>query len=121
MDMILMRLLTMNFPDRLAALRKENNLTQQALADSIGLHVSQVKRYEAGSSQPTLDVLRKIAVALNVSADLLLFDKDERGPKGELRLQFEAVQRMSKDEQKVIASLLDAYIKKHQIESILER
>jgi transcriptional regulator with XRE-family HTH domain len=121
MNATLMRLLTMNFPERLAALRKEKNLTQQALADAVGVHVSQLKRYEAGSSQPTLEVLRKIALALSVSADLLLFDKDERGPKGDLRLQFEAVQKMSREEQKIIASLLDAYIKKHQIESILDR
>ena len=29
---------------------------------------------------------------LSVSADVLLFDKDERGPRGELMLKFEAVE-----------------------------
>jgi len=82
----------MDFPQRLATLRKERALTQQALAEHVGVHVSQIRRYEAGESTPTLDVLRKLAIALSVSADTLVFDKDERGPDDDLRLQFEATQ-----------------------------
>ncbi len=109
------------FPDRLASLRKQRGLTQQALADQVGLHVIQVRRYERGSSQPTLDVIRRLAVALSVSADALVFESDERGPDEDLRLKFEAVRAMADDDKHVIASLLDAYIKKHQIESVLAR
>jgi transcriptional regulator with XRE-family HTH domain len=116
----LMTLLTMDFPERLASLRRERRMTQQQLADETEVHVSQIKRYEAGSSQPTIDVLKKLAVALSVSADLLLFDKDERGPSGDLRLQFEAVERLSEEDQRTIASLIDAYLKKGQIESIMQ-
>jgi len=57
-------LLAMDFPDRLATLRKDKGLTQQALADQVGVHVVQIRRYEAGKSQPTLDVIRNLAVAL---------------------------------------------------------
>ena len=42
----------------------------------------------------TLDAIRKLAVALSVSADMLLFEKDERGPDEDLKLQFEAVSRL---------------------------
>jgi len=111
----------MGFPERLATLRRARGMTQYALADAAGVNVSQIRRYEAGTSQPTLGVLRKLAVALNVSADLLLFDKDERGPGDDLRLQFEAIQAMNDEDKRVIASLIDAYIKKHQIESVLAR
>src|SRR5580658_7828183 len=78
--------LDMDFPARLAALRKDRGLTQQALAERVGIHVSQLRRYEAGGAQPTLDVLRRLAVALSVSADQLVFDSDERGPDGDLLL-----------------------------------
>ena len=54
-------------------------LTQDALAEAAGINVSQVRRYEGGNSQPSLDALRKLAVALSVSADELLFDETERG------------------------------------------
>lgn len=107
------KLVTMEFPQRLAALRKERGLTQQALADGIGVHVTQLRRYEAGTSQPTLDVLRKMAVVLRVSADLLLFDKEERGPDAELRLQFEAIARLDRDEKKVVRSVLESILIKH--------
>ena len=57
--------------------------------DKSGIQVSQLKRYEAGSSQSTLDVFRKLVLALHISADTLLFD-EERGPDNDLRLHFEA-------------------------------
>jgi transcriptional regulator with XRE-family HTH domain len=52
----------------------------------IGLHISQIRRYEAGDSEPTLDVIRKLAIALSVSADVLVFEEGERGPDEDLRL-----------------------------------
>jgi transcriptional regulator with XRE-family HTH domain len=58
---------TVKFPQHLALLRKERGLTQPQLAEKIGLHVAQIRRYEAGTSQPTLDVIRSLAVALGVS------------------------------------------------------
>src|SRR5580658_10263503 len=90
--------LDMDFPERLAALRKEQGLTQQALAERVGIHVSQLRRYEGGGAQPTLDVIRRLAVALSVSADQLVFDTDERGPTPDLRLHLEAIQHLDEDE-----------------------
>lgn len=109
----------MEFPKRLAELRKARHLTQQALADAISINVSQLKRYEAGTSQPTLDVLRKLAVALSVSADLLLFDKDERGPDEDMRLQFETISRMPTEDKKIIRALLEGMIIKHQTKEMV--
>lgn len=64
----------MDFSGRLVALRKERGLIQKALAGQVGAHVTQIQRYENGSIQPTLYVLRRLAVALSVSADMLVFD-----------------------------------------------
>ena len=114
-------LTAMPFPDRLTQLRKTKGLTRQALADAIGLHLSQLKRYEAGTSQPTLEVLRKLAVALGVSADVLLFDQAERDPHDELKLQFEAIATFSSKEKQVARAVLDAMIVKHQVAGALER
>ncbi len=114
-------LAAMDFPERLAALRREKSLTQQALADAVGIHVSQLRRYEAGQSQPTLDVIRKLAVALSVSADLLVFDKDERGPEDDLRLQFEAVGRLEPKEQVLVREVLDSIISRHDARRLFTR
>lgn len=51
----------------------------QQLAEGTGIHVVQLRRCEAGISQRTIDVTREQATALQVSADMLLFGKDERG------------------------------------------
>ena len=104
-----------NFHGRLAVLRKERGLTQQALADRVECHVQQLKRYEAGSSQPTLEVIRKLATALSVTSDQLLFGKDERGPDDDLRLQFEAISRFDDDEKRVVRSVLEGMILKHEV------
>jgi transcriptional regulator with XRE-family HTH domain len=102
------------FPQRLSTLRKERSLTQQALAELVGLGITQMKRYEAGASQPTLDVIRKLSQVLRVSADELLFGKAERGPDEDLRLQFEAISRFNDDEKKVVRSVLEGLLLTHE-------
>ena len=106
-------ILLMSFSKRLAAVRKERGLTQQQMSEVIGIHLSQVKRYESGDTQPSLEVLRKIALALNISADMLLFDEDERGPSDDFRMQFEALNQFSPNEKEVAKELLDSLILKH--------
>ena len=81
----------MAFAQRFTNLRKQANLTQDALAEAVGVHVSQIRRYEAGTSTPTLDVLKNIALALHTSADTLVFDENERAPSDDLTLIFEAI------------------------------
>lgn len=88
-------------------------MTQQALADQVGCHVTMIRRYEANETQPTLEVIRKLAVALSVSADTLVFEKDERGPDEALRLQFEAVSHFSPEEKHIARVLLESLILKH--------
>lgn len=106
--------LDVGFPDRLASLRKKKGLTQQALADAVSSSVIQIHRYESGSSQPTLDVIRKLSIALGVTADELIFDKDERGPDEDLRLQFEAVARFDPDARRIAKEVLDSLILKQE-------
>lgn len=106
-------LMTMSFSRRLSQIRKGKKLTQQQMADTIGIHVSQIKRYESGDTQPSLEVIRKIALALNISADMLLFDEDERGASDDFKMQFEALSQFSEEEKRVAKELLDSLILKH--------
>jgi len=106
------------FPERLSTFRKDRGLPQQALADAVGIHVTQLRRYEAGPSQPILDVLRKLSVALRVSADALLFGDDQRGPDEELRLQFEAVSRLQPEDKEVVKSVLEGILIKDQVRKV---
>ena len=103
----------MDFPQRLASLRKDRKLTQQTLADKVEVHLSQIRRYESGETQPTLEVIRKLAISLSVSADVLIFDKGERGPDEDLRLQFEAVSQFTPEEKKIAKAVIEGLILKH--------
>ena len=107
--------LPMHFPSRLIQLRKALGLTQQGLSDSAELHVNQIRRYEAGTAQPTLEALIRLAKVLHVGLDDLVFGKDERGPDEDLRLQFEALTTMSPEEKQVAKAVLEAMIMKSQV------
>lgn len=104
----------MDFLPQLAALRKDEGLTQKALAEEAEISLIQLRRYEAGSSQPTLDIIKRLAVALGVSSDALLFDSDERGPDEELRYRLEAIRQFDPDDKRVAKAVLDGLILKNQ-------
>jgi transcriptional regulator with XRE-family HTH domain len=103
----------MDFPTRLIQLRRQHNLTQQVLADAVAIHVNQIRRYEAGSAQPTLEALVKLAKALHVSLDDLVFGEQARGPDEDFRLRFEALRDFTPEEKKVAREILDSLILKH--------
>lgn len=65
------------FGNRLLALRREHNLTQDALAERIGCSKIMVQRYEKDSHFPSAQILAKIAVLFDVSSDYLLGLVDE--------------------------------------------
>ena len=104
----------MLFPKQLADIRKKRGYTQQVLADKVKIHVTQIKRYEAGTAQPTLETFRNIVLALNVSADEMLFNKNERGPDEDLQLQFEAISQFNPEEKTIIKEVLEGLILKHE-------
>ncbi len=106
-------LLPMDFVKQLVTLRKQQGLTQQALADAIDLHVNQIKRYEAGTAQPTLETLVRLAKELHTTLDDLVFEENQRGPSDDLKLQFEALSQFDNEDKKVAKAVLESLILKH--------
>ncbi|MBS9444303.1 helix-turn-helix transcriptional regulator [Photorhabdus temperata] len=107
---------SMSIANRLVALRKQKGLSQQALADAIGIHVTQVKRYEGGISLPSLEAIKKIAQTLRVTTDSLIFEEDELLPDADLALQFQAINNMQPEQREVIRELLEGMIIKYEAE-----
>lgn len=68
------------FGERLKDLRKENNLTQEQLANMFFLNKSSVSRYEKDKQMPENDMLQKIADYFEVTIDYLLGRSDIRTP-----------------------------------------
>ncbi len=113
MTSILHSVYTMPFPERLTSLRKARGLTQEGLADLVGLTKLQIYRYERCDAQPSLEVIKKLAVALSVTIDALVFDEAERQPDRELLHLFEGVSRLDDSEKALIKELIESIMLKH--------
>ena len=65
----------MTFGDKLSKLRKENNLTQEQLADMLGVSRQSVSKWESNSAYPETDKLISLANLFKCSIDYLLKDE----------------------------------------------
>ena len=61
-----------SFGHRLREAREEKDLTKDKLGKLVKVHYSQIGRYERNEASPSADVLKKIANALDVTADYLM-------------------------------------------------
>lgn len=68
----------MSFAENLAELRKYNDLSQEDLADKIGVSRQTLSKYETGESVPDIEKCRLIADVFGVTIDdLISFDKKD--------------------------------------------
>lgn len=117
------------FGEILKRLRQEKRLSQQELADLIGVHVRQISKYEMGTSLPTLERIRRMAEVLDVSADELVFGASKRRRPATdaiknpvLAERLRTLEQMAtRDELRSVIELLDAFIAKKQIDQIAKR
>ncbi len=113
----------MNFSKIAKELREEAGLSQQKLADKIGLSSSAIARWELGQSEPGCNAILAYAKFFDVSADYLLGLEDDFGartatnaaPMGdsattseELRL-LKVFRTLSPDLKNTLWSLLDTW------------
>lgn len=114
------------FGEILKRLRQEKHLSQQSLADLIGVHVRQISKYEMGTSMPTLERIRRMSEALDVSADELVFGSTKRPRSAVDSIKNPVLadrlrtleQMVSRDELRSVIELLEAFIAKKQIDQI---
>jgi transcriptional regulator with XRE-family HTH domain len=66
----------MIFSEKLQILRKNKGLTQEALADKLGVSRQAVAKWEAGQVYPDISNLIQISELMNVSVDYLVKDQD---------------------------------------------
>lgn len=114
----------MAFGKNLSRYRKEKGLTQEDLVKRSGVAISQIRRYEADKSSPTLDVITRLAKALGVSIDELVFDKatgiaSSKIMDRELLEQFEMISALDDDEREAVKRILEGVIVKHQVNRMM--
>ncbi|MBR7042312.1 MAG: helix-turn-helix domain-containing protein [Bacilli bacterium] len=67
----------MNFCDKLQKIRKENNITQEQLADKLNVSRQAVSKWESGTAYPDTEKLIQISKLFKVSLDDLINDKGD--------------------------------------------
>ena len=72
----------MKFCDKLSKLRKNNNMSQEQLADKLGVSRQAVSKWESGSSLPDMAKILELCKILNCSLDDLVDD----GATGNMKL-----------------------------------
>lgn len=114
----------MTFAERLKELRKRKNISQADLANMIQVHFTQVSRYERGETKPNAEAMTKLAKALDTTVDYLMNGSTddvaiEAGLDKELIGRFKQVKDLNPEDKKTVLSLLDAFIAKTRIQSIM--
>ncbi len=103
------------FGQRLSAIRRSKELTQQQLADKLNIKRSLVDYYETRSPNPALDFIERAAAALDVSVAELLGSepnaaKSKPGPASQLQRKFEQVKLLPREKQKFVLQFLDTVL-----------
>ncbi len=108
----------MDFGSVVVELRKEQGISQTALAAQLGIHKNVLGRYERNEVLPSIEIARKIADILDVSLDYLTGKVDVEMDKN-TRNRILEVSKFEEEDREHIFSVIDAFIAKRKIQSIL--
>jgi transcriptional regulator with XRE-family HTH domain len=98
---------------RIATLRKEQGVSQQAMADHLGVAQQTYAHYEVGRIRMPIATLPVVAQFFGVSVDELLGRKNgagKRGPAPRLQQQIERLSRLPKAKQKFVMEMLEGVL-----------
>lgn len=102
----------MSLGENIRKYRKELDLTQETLAKKVGVIQSNVYRWERDIVVPSIETIKKIAEALSVSVDGLLFTEKERKKlkvtDKELLSKLADIDKLTPEDRTTIVNLIDA-------------
>ena len=113
-----------DFKDRIKQARNNKGLSQNELANAIGVHVTNISRYERGENRPTTDVLTKLANALDTTADYLMSGSTHEAATNnisdkELLNLFKKISSLPTERKKIVKEFLEAFVFKTDVQERL--
>lgn len=113
----------MEIGTRIKELRVAKKLTQTELAKIVGLSYIQIGRYETQKSNPSSEVLQKLATALDTTTDFLMQGNTDdivsaQLTDKELLNQFKEVEKLNSEDKHLIKTFIDAFLTKRQIQRL---
>ena len=107
-------IMSVNVGDKIKIVRKAKKLSQQEVADKIGIDRAQYSRVETNKSKPTLTTIEKIAEALEVEVvDLFTNDGksfDINSYEKNLVDRIRMIEELEEEQKKSIYSIIDIAI-----------
>jgi len=112
------------FARNLKKYRLAKGLSQEELSRRAGVHVVQFSRYERGHSTPSIEVVQKLAEALEIPIDTLVYgDAHEQIEQAttdrELVLLFKKVALLDEQQKATIKDFLQAFIFRQEVQEKL--
>ena len=100
---------------RIAQFRKARGLTQQQLAEILGIAQQTVAHYEGGRLRIAVALLPALTKTLEITVEELLEEapkaaKSKRGPASTLEKQIEQISQLPRAKQKFVMEMLDTVI-----------
>ncbi len=71
----------MHFSERIAEAIKDSSYSQKEIAKELNISESNITNWKKGQNLPSVDVLYRLCILLNESADYLIGLEDETGAK----------------------------------------
>jgi transcriptional regulator with XRE-family HTH domain len=106
--------------ENIKKIRKKKGWSQKELGEMIGSHLSHINRIETGKQNPSLEVLIKLADALDVSIDGLVRGSEEDFK--EIRIEdknmaerIKLLNTMDPEDRKAVIRVIDAMLTKKKI------
>ena len=114
----------MTVGEKIRRLRKQKKLSQEALAGEAGINSNHLSRLERGLFKPSIEVLKKLAQALEVSVDSLLSEEDEDRPEvtiknKELSERIRMIDQLDPEDQQAVVRVIDSMLTKHRMQKLL--
>lgn len=104
----------MSLSDNMLLIRKKKGLSQADLGKMIGTSGDVVGRYERGDITPSVEVVSKIADALEVSVDYLLGKTQLELDKQALK-RLEDISKLPEDNKKFVLNLIDMALRDFKV------
>ena len=102
------------FGRKLRLLRQGRHLTQEKLAEEVGITREMIAYLEARSPNPTAEAIRKFADYFKVSADVFLYENEENnkrpGPKSAFERKIEELRKLPQAKRKLANDLLETVL-----------
>lgn len=114
----------MSINKNLKELRTQRGLTQGELAEMAKIELTQISRIERGASEPKLETIKKLSIALQCTADELIMDKVNNVKEPQyLKVLLKRINQLSPLKQYVVLDMLQSYLTVNQAQepSIIER